>query len=94
MSSSVPSSVKVKKSKQHYFSVEEQAKEILYRIPKRVTEVRLYVFGSTSAVCPSCSMGLNREYMRFCDYCGQKLSWKCFGQAKITKIPLRNPPKD
>ena len=48
---------------------------LLYRIPKKVTQVRVYTRGSCYPVCPSCASSLDREYMAFCDRCGQRLDW-------------------
>lgn len=48
---------------------------LLYRIPKAVTEVRVYARGDSYPVCPSCRRSLDREYVDFCDRCGQRLDW-------------------
>ncbi len=53
-----------------------------YRIPKRVTEIKI-IGDNFYAICPMCKRLLDREYMEFCDVCGQNLSWRRF--AKVIK---------
>ena len=48
----------------------------LFRIPKSVTQTRVYARGHCYPVCPSCRSSLDREYMAFCDRCGQRLAWE------------------
>lgn len=36
-------------------------------------------------VCPRCKIMIEREYMKFCDNCGQKLGWNKTIKAKIVK---------
>lgn len=48
----------------------------LFRIPKSVTQTRMYDRGHRYPVCPSCRSSLDREYMAFCDRCGQRLAWE------------------
>jgi len=49
-------------------------REISYRVAMPVTQVRIYS-GSSYPVCPRCNIGLEREYVSFCDRCGQRLEW-------------------
>ena len=60
--------------------------EIGYRRKMPITEVRVFFssfYGWTGYyVCPRCSVTLEREYMAFCDRCGQKLDWKGHQKAK------------
>lgn len=70
-----------------YFGVKKEAEEITYRIAMRVTEVKVYSFGDSCAVCPRCKRGLIREFVKFCDSCGQKLEWRGYGKAKIIRVP-------
>lgn len=58
---------------------------ISYRYQMEVTEVRLFRSGTSYAVCPRCDASLEREYMQFCNCCGQYLGWKRFNQA-VTKV--------
>lgn len=48
---------------------------VSYRVARPVTQVRLLQSGTCYPVCPRCKTLLDREYMRFCDECGQKLAW-------------------
>ena len=49
---------------------------VSYRIPLQVTEYRTYTKGNTYPVCPRCKVCIEREYMSFCDRCGQCLAWE------------------
>lgn len=77
-----------------YFSPTQAEHELTFRIPMRVTSVRLFRSGDTYAVCPKCQIGLEREYMAFCDVCGQKLSWHQFNKAKVVRVPERSHLSD
>ena len=61
--------------------------QVSYRIAMCVTEIM--VFKSTFAnetgyyVCPRCRITLEREFMPFCDRCGQRLNWKDYKKAKM-----------
>lgn len=56
---------------------------IRYRIPKDVTYVMEFPKKNYYPVCPNCKSTIEREYMHFCDRCGQKLGWRQFGKATI-----------
>ena len=43
--------------------------------------------GDMYPLCPRCGHLLEREYMRFCDNCGQRLGWEGLTHAKIILIP-------
>ena len=55
-----------------------------YRTPMQVTHLRKY---RTTAyyICPRCSMTLEREFMAYCDRCGQCLGWEHYKKAVIIK---------
>ena len=55
---------------------------IAYRVPLAVTKV-IALTNTTFPVCPRCNLSLEREYMSFCDRCGQKLNWDFFAHAKV-----------
>lgn len=57
-------------------------KKLCYRKPAQVKEW-IETGRSTYPVCPRCGIMLEREYVRFCDNCGQKLEWKV--SAKMQK---------
>lgn len=43
-----------------------------------------YIGGKTGYyVCPRCKATMEREFMSFCDRCGQKLDWRSYKKAKI-----------
>lgn len=53
-------------------------------IPTEVTTVRSYGRSSTAyAVCPGCSLAMERDYQNHCDSCGQALLWNCFYRGNI-----------
>ena len=58
------------------------ADAVSYRIPLPVTKVIAYSI-TTYPVCPRCAVSLEREYMAFCDRCGQRLNWNFFEHAKV-----------
>ena len=61
------------------------ADAVSYRIPLPVTKVIAY--SKTSyPICPRCSQSLEREYIAFCDRCGQKLNWDLFEHAKVIHV--------
>ena len=57
-----------------------------YRIPMEVTQILRLSDKLSFPVCPRCKITVEREYMRFCDRCGQKLGW-----AKIKDAILVQP---
>lgn len=60
--------------------------EIAYRLPLAVQEVRVFSNGNSFPVCPKCGLTLEREYMNFCDRCGQKLDWKEYEKAVVVRV--------
>lgn len=49
-----------------------------YRVPRQITKCRTYRKGkqiTSYPVCPRYKICMEREYMAFCDRCGQKLAW-------------------
>ena len=55
-----------------------------YRLPMQVTHLRM--FRNTSYfICPRCATTIEREYMAYCDRCGQCLCWKHLRKAVKTK---------
>ena len=53
-----------------------------YRTPMQVTQLRKY---RTTAyyICPRCNITMEREFMAYCDRCGQCLSWKGYRKAEV-----------
>jgi len=47
-----------------------------YQIPMEVTQIMKRPNGDRYPVCPRCKMVIDREYVRFCDNCGQRLGWQ------------------
>ena len=62
---------------------------VQYRIPLPVREILQLPNGTCYPICPRCNMTIEREYMCFCDRCGQKLSWERIDFARIVNVPCR-----
>lgn len=58
-------------------------RELAFRKAVPVTSAVVYRSGGTFPVCPQCGSAMEREYQRFCDRCGQKLSWRGYAHAQI-----------
>lgn len=69
-------------AKKHKYPIRVIMEAVTYRVPLPVTKVIAYT-SSTYPVCPRCALSLEREYMAFCDRCGQRLNWDFFEYAKI-----------
>ncbi len=58
-----------------------------YRTGMSVTEVMVYqsAFLGRSGyyVCPRCHTTLEREFVAYCDRCGQHLDWKNYKKARV-----------
>lgn len=54
-----------------------------YRLQMPVTEVMVFPYGNGYYVCPRCHITLEREFMAFCDRCGQHLGWRGYKKAKV-----------
>ncbi len=71
--------------KKRKYTIRLFAEAIAYRVPLPVTKVIVYADNTAYPLCPNCSMGLEREYMSFCDRCGQKLNWDMIKHARIVQ---------
>ena len=58
-----------------------------YRIPLQVRKVLKFTQGYSYPICPRCDRSIDREYMRFCDRCGQHLAWDHFEKARVVYAP-------
>lgn len=58
-----------------------------FRKPLAVKQVLRLENGSMFPVCPRCRRSLDREYMNFCDRCGQRLDWKRLKHAEVIRSP-------
>lgn len=62
-----------------------------YRRKMAVAEMMLFPDQTAYAVCPRCHVTLEREYVDFCDRCGQHLAWENYAQAKLVYPDLYDP---
>ena len=53
-----------------------------YRTPMQITHLRRFG-NSTYYVCPRCNVTMEREFVAYCDRCGQCLSWKSYKKATV-----------
>ena len=60
-------------------------KVVSYRIPLPVTKIIVYADNSAYPLCPRCDSAIEREYVFFCDQCGQKLNWDLFEYARVVR---------
>lgn len=59
---------------------------VSYRIPRPVTKVVSFQQGGCYPVCPRCSRSMEREYMAYCNRCGQRLSWNVLVWAEVQDL--------
>lgn len=64
-------------------TVEGIRRAISYRSPMRVTQTYRWSNGLQFPVCPRCLVTIEREYMSYCDRCGQALNWDRFARATV-----------
>ena len=62
-----------------------------YRLQMPVTEVMIFPNGTGYYVCPRCHVTVEREFMSFCDRCGQHLGWKGYQKARKIYPGQRDP---
>lgn len=71
----------------HWACFELLLYQVSYRAAMPITEVMVCKsawMGETGYyVCPRCHITLEREFMGFCDRCGQRLDWKDYKKAKV-----------
>lgn len=59
---------------------------VSYRFRMTVSQVMIFqtLYGQTAYyVCPRCRVTMEREFMAFCDRCGQRLDWRSYETATI-----------
>lgn len=66
---------------------------LTYRIPLEVAQILKFPNEYYFPVCPRCKSTVEREYMRFCDRCGQKLGWSKLKEAVIVYPGYRSATK-
>ena len=75
------------KAHKAFYKIRFAADAISYRIPLPVTEaVELGKMGSYFPVCPRCSHSMEREYIAFCNRCGQRLGWGVLQWTDVTDM--------
>jgi len=56
-----------------------------YRLPMQVRKCVVLACGDSYPLCPRCGSLTDREYMAFCDQCGQCLGWKFYAFAQTVR---------
>lgn len=64
---------------------EKMENALSFRTPMEVSQIKEMLNGDCFPVCPQCKITIEREYMNFCDRCGQKLSWKGMKDAAVLR---------
>ena len=62
----------------------ERKPPVDYRSPMQIMQVRIFWNNNIYYVCPRCDSSLDREYISYCDRCGQHLNWK--NRKKVERI--------
>lgn len=60
-----------------------EADAISYRVPMEVTRILKLSSKNCYPICPRCKITVEREYVKFCDRCGQRLGWTKIKDAII-----------
>ena len=56
---------------------------LFYRFPMKIRKISVGVNNVAYPVCPRCDSNIEREYMKHCVECGQKLNWNGYYKAEI-----------
>lgn len=80
---------KIKRHNVHQIRLSAWLDAISYRIRRPVVQIRVYHGSEAYPMCPRCRICLDREYMGFCDRCGQHLGWKIYPMTKIRHATKR-----
>lgn len=55
-----------------------------YRTPMQVIHLRKYK-ATAYYVCPRCNSTMEREFMAYCDRCGQSLGWEDYRKTAVIR---------
>jgi hypothetical protein len=61
----------------------------LYRLPMQVRGRVIFLNEDSYPICPRCDVLVDREFLRFCDQCGQRLGWDFFDFAQTIHAPRK-----
>ena len=67
---------------------------IQYRVGMRIRKIMLFptAEGETGYyLCPRCQILLEREFVAYCDCCGQRLNWDHYESAQEIRAKIRRP---
>lgn len=80
---------RLKKRSRNYHKTQKYFALLVFRTPFHVRQILVFPNGDSYPICPRCKCTVDREYMRFCDRCGQRLKWKYIDFAEIVKPPYK-----
>ncbi len=69
--------MKAERAKQSQLATAEE-----YRLPMRVTEMKVFYDNMAYFVCPRCKITMERDFCAYCDRCGQRLNWCAYKRAR------------
>lgn len=75
-------------AEKRWHNLSETIDLVSYRRPLPITEVVVLKSGSCYPRCPRCRLSIDREYMNYCDRCGQRLEWREFALGKVCEVVL------
>lgn len=58
-----------------------------YRWPIPVIQTVIFQDSDSYPICPRCDKSMPRDYMNFCDRCGQRLDWHLYDLATVVYAP-------
>ena len=75
------------------FLLQKILENVDYRTAREVREIvmcRYFLSETGYYVCPRCDSLLDREFMRYCDRCGQRLGWHFYLHARVRRNSARS----
>lgn len=74
------------KTPNELLQVAHSEESLSYRVAMQVCAVQAFRNNNLTVgypVCPRCKIPMEYSYQRFCDRCGQRLSWKRYCKAEV-----------
>ena len=59
-----------------------------YRITRQVVQIRSFRAFGSCPVCPRYRANLEREYMSYCNCCGQRLGWDTYERSDVRAVHI------
>ena len=68
--------------------------KLSYREPMMITEISVGINGWSNAICPRCDQDIEREHMKYCVFCGQRINWNGYLKAKVRYVGMINDDEE